>query len=139
VKVNALIVDAFIAWLNVAVAVVAMDMPVPPLAGVDAMTVGAVGGAEDAPEPEPPPPHPTITQAAVTSHQVLWNRISKFSLTPLLHEFASSTSRLGRDTNRNPRVLKSLHQSRILVRRQEHAVHMRPEHESDPSFESMPY
>ncbi len=71
VKVELLIVAAFIAWLKVAVTIEVTVTPVAPLAGVVAITVGAVGGGVvPVPEPELPPPHPATIKAEKISIEV---------------------------------------------------------------------
>jgi hypothetical protein len=96
VKVDVVIVDAFIAVLNVAVTVELMATLVVPLAGVAEVTVGAVGGRGGGDPPEfPQPLHAARTRDALTSHQPEWNRIIDFSMDRLDGEFALSNSRPG--------------------------------------------
>jgi hypothetical protein len=77
VKVEALMVDAFSASLNVAITVDPTATPVVLLAGVTAVTDGGVGGGVCVPvlELEPPPPHPATRTATLTRHQAIRKRI----------------------------------------------------------------
>jgi hypothetical protein len=67
VKVEAEIVDAVIASLNVAVTLEAMATPMVPFVGVTAVTVGATGGGGGGVLELPP--HPAMTRVAATRHQ----------------------------------------------------------------------
>jgi hypothetical protein len=71
VKVELLIVAALIAWLKVTVTVELTATAEAPVAGVVAVTVGAVGGGVvPVPEPELPPPHPATIRAERISIEV---------------------------------------------------------------------
>jgi hypothetical protein len=79
VNVEELIVAAFIAWLKVAVKAVLTATPIAPVAGVMAVTVGAIGGV-NVPEPELGPPHPETTNTADTRRQAIPKRMIRFLL-----------------------------------------------------------
>jgi hypothetical protein len=83
VKVEPVIVDAFIGSLNVAVTVDVIAMPVLVFVGVTTLTDGGEVVlqllVQVVPPPPLPPPHPEMTRAAATSHQAARIRIIKFS------------------------------------------------------------
>jgi hypothetical protein len=101
VKVEELIVAAFMAKLKVAVMAVFTATSVVPLAGVTAVTVGAVGGGGGADVPELDPPHPETTSAADTSRQATPKRMMRFLLgLPLGFAIGGENGRL----NSQPRM-----------------------------------
>jgi len=80
VKVDAVIVDAFIGALNAAVIAEVTATPVAPFAGVTAVTDSTVATQLLVQVvPPPPPPHPAITRLAASSHQAVVTRITNFS------------------------------------------------------------
>jgi hypothetical protein len=81
VKVDVVIVDAFIGALNVAVTAELTATPVARFAGVTGATDSTVATQLLVQVvPPPPPPHPAIARLAVTSHQAVVTRITNFSL-----------------------------------------------------------
>jgi hypothetical protein len=74
VNVEALMVDAVIAWLKVAVTAGMMATPVAALAGVTEVIVGAVGGG-GVPEPATDPPHPATRSAAGNRREAILKRM----------------------------------------------------------------
>jgi hypothetical protein len=80
VKVEEVIVDAFIAVLKVAVTAELTATPVLALGGVTAVIVGAIGGGGLLPLVELEPPQPTTNKAAETSHKAVDDRITRHSL-----------------------------------------------------------
>jgi hypothetical protein len=74
VNVDAVRVDAFIAWLKVAVTVVLTATPVAAPRGVTAVTIGAAGGGCVV-VPELPPPQPEITSAAIPTKPAILKRM----------------------------------------------------------------
>jgi hypothetical protein len=92
VKVDVVIVDAFIAVLKVAVTGELIATPAAPLAGAVAVTVG---GGLLPPPPDPEPPHPATSRDKLTSHQALGNRMTNFSLPRFGRQIALSDSEPG--------------------------------------------